>query len=46
MNNQGFAFRQLADAATDILVMMDKQGKICLANQNAQILEVATLKAT
>ena len=42
MNNQGFAFRQLADAATDILVMMDKQGKICLANQNAQILEVAT----
>ena len=42
MNTQGFAFRQLADATTDILVMIDKQGKICLANQHAQVLGLNT----
>ena len=38
MSNQGFDFRQLANASKDILVMMDKQGEICLANRSAHIL--------
>ncbi len=38
MSNQGCDFKPLADAATDILLKINKQGNVILANQNAHIL--------